>query len=65
MTLGDRLKQYRAQEIITQKKMADRCGVSVQTINSIESGTQEASLLTTAKIEKVIGKEEQNESINQ
>ena len=59
MTLQERILNYRAKERISQKEMAERCGVSYQTINSVENGTQEPSRLTQAKIELVIGKEEE------
>lgn len=57
MTMQERLKKYRYDNVISQRELADRCGVSLQTINSIENGTQEPSLLTVAKIEAVIGKD--------
>lgn len=57
-TLAERLKQYRYEHIMNQKELAEKCGVSKMTINSIENGLQEPSLLTLAKIEKVIGKQE-------
>lgn len=57
MTLQDRMIEYRAKERITQGQLADRCGVSYQTLNSIEQGKQEPSKVTKAKIELVIGKE--------
>lgn len=58
MELKDRMIQYRARERINQQELADRCGVSKQTIYSVESGLQEPSKVTFAKIELVIGKEE-------
>lgn len=57
MTLQDRMIEYRAKERISQKELANRCGVSYQTINSVENGTQDPSKVTTAKIELIIGKE--------
>jgi DNA-binding XRE family transcriptional regulator len=58
MTLQERMVQYRAKERISQTELAERCGVSYQTINSVENGTQDPSRVTTAKIELIIGKEE-------
>jgi len=58
MTLQDRMVEYRAKERISQKELASRCGVSVQTINSVENGSQDPSKRTVAMIELVIGKEE-------
>lgn len=57
-TLQERMLNYRAKERITQVEMANRVGVTVQTINAVENGNQEPSKITTAKIELVIGKEE-------
>lgn len=58
MTLAERMVEYRAKERISQTELGNRCGLSKQTINSIESETQEPSRVTIAKIELVIGKEE-------
>jgi len=58
MTLAERIAKYRSKELITQGEFAKRCGVSLQTIYSIEKGLQEPSLLTKAKIEKLIGEED-------
>jgi DNA-binding XRE family transcriptional regulator len=58
MTLQERMVEYRAKERISQTELADRCGVSYQTINSVENGTQEPSKVTQARIELIIGKEE-------
>lgn len=57
-TLKDRMIQYRAKERISQGELAERCGLSKQTICSIETETQEPSRVTVAKIELVIGKED-------
>lgn len=58
MSLQDRMIEYRARERISQTELAERCGVSYQTINSVENGTQDPSRITVAKIELVIGKED-------
>jgi len=58
MTLQERMVEYRAKERISQKELASRCGISVQTINSVENGLQKPSKRTAAMIELVIGKEE-------
>lgn len=58
MTLPERMIEYRAKERISQTELAKRVGVTLQTINSVENGTQTPSKLTIAKIELVIGKEE-------
>lgn len=59
MTLQERMVEYRAKERISQKELASRCGISVQTINSVENGLQEPSKRTAAMIELVIGKEKE------
>lgn len=59
MKLSERMVQYRAKEGISQTELAKRCRVSLQTINSVENETQTPSKLTIAKIELVIGKEEE------
>ena len=56
MTLQERMVEYRAKERISQSELAKRCGVSLQTINSVENGLQKPSAVTVAKIELVIGK---------
>lgn len=55
MTLAERMVQYRARERINQRELAERCGLSLQTINSIENETQTPSKITMVKIELVIG----------
>ena len=56
LDLIKRMIDYRAKENISQKALAERVGVTVQTINSIENGLQEPSKLTEAKIYLVINK---------
>ena len=56
-SLQERMIRYRARERINQQELANRCGLSKQTINSIENDTQEPSKVTRAKIELVVGKE--------
>lgn len=57
MTLQERMLDYRARERINQVEMAERCGLSKQTIYSIENGLQDPGKMTMIKIEQVIGKE--------
>lgn len=64
MALQERMIEYRAKERISQQELADRCGVSKQTINSIETGMQDPSRITLAKIELVIGKEQASATDN-
>lgn len=58
MTLQERMVEYRAKNRLTQTQLAEKCGVSYQTLNSVEQGRQEPNKVTRAKIELVIGKEE-------
>ena len=59
MTLQDRMIQYRAKMRISQKELAERCGVSYQTINRVENGAQDPSKVTQAKIELVLNEKEE------
>lgn len=61
MKIADRIVRYRAKERLNQQEFADRCGVSKQTIYSIENELQEPSKVTLAKIELVIGTENDKE----
>jgi len=54
MTLSEKMIQYRAKHRITQKELADRVGVSMQTICSVENEVQKPSKVTEAKIRLVI-----------
>lgn len=54
MTLAEKMIYYRARERITQTELARRCGVSLQTINSIEKGSQTPSKMTMLKILMVV-----------
>lgn len=58
MSLQKRMVEYRAKERITQTELAQRCGISVQTVCSVENGSQDPSRMTQAKIELVVGKED-------
>ncbi len=60
MTLQELMVLYRGKERITQKELAARCGVSLQTINSVENGLQHPSKLTEQKIRLVVGKEDKS-----
>lgn len=59
MSIQEDMLNYRARNRISQKELARRCGVSVQTINYIENGLQNPSKITKIKIYLVINKEEQ------
>lgn len=55
--LARRIIQYRATHNLSMRKLADKCGVSVQTIHNIERGLQTPSRLTIEKINIIIGGE--------
>lgn len=57
-TLQEEMILYRAKHNISQTELAERCGVTLQTINSIENGKQNPSKLTLAKIKNVVETEE-------
>jgi len=61
MELAERMVRYRAKHRMSQRQLADECGLSLQTVNSIENGIQSPSRVTKAKIELVIGKEENHD----
>ena len=54
--IREEMVKYRERENISMKEMAERCKVSLQTIYSIENGTQEPSRLTREKIRLVLDK---------
>lgn len=57
--LIDKMILYRAKERISQSELAKRCGVTLQTIYSIEKGIQKPSRVTEAKIRLVVEKQEE------
>lgn len=57
MTLGKRLIRFRAENNLSQQKLADMCKISKQTLFMIEKYEISISPLTREKIELVIGKE--------
>lgn len=57
--LSNKMIEYRAKERISQKELAKRVGVTLQTINSIENGLQEPSKVTRVKIDLVINRKEE------
>jgi len=55
MSLSQEMIKYRAKERISQSELAKRCGISLQTVNSIETEQQSPSKVTVEKIRLVIG----------
>lgn len=60
MTLSEKMVRYRAIKRISQEELARRCGVSLQTINSIENEIQTPSRVTRTKILLVVDEEEKD-----
>ena len=60
MTLAEKMVRYRAIKRISQEELARRCGVSLQTINSIENEIQTPSRVTRTKILLVVDEEEKD-----
>lgn len=52
MKLRNRLRVLRAEKEISQKELADEIGVSRQTVNSIEKGKFNPSVITALKMAK-------------
>ncbi len=61
MKLEEAMIRYRAINNISQTELANRCHLTPQTINSLESGQQTPTRLTREKILLVIGREEVDE----
>lgn len=53
--LSDDMVLYRAKNRLSQTELAKLCGLSTQTVNSIETDQQKPSRVTEAKIKLVIG----------
>lgn len=64
MTLAEKMINFRAVNRISQKKLAEMCGISLQTVNYVESGKQAPSRVTEAKIRMIVGKEEEDGAVN-
>ena len=54
MSLADDMLRYRAKNNVSQEKLAEMCGCSKMTINSIENGNTAITKLTETKIRLVI-----------
>lgn len=60
-TLQEKMLAYRARERISQTELARRCGLTLQTINSIENGKQNPSKTTLIRIMDVVGQQKEQE----
>mgnify|MGYP002623724043 CR=1 FL=1 len=59
MRLGEAILRYRAENRMSMKDFAEKCGVSAQTIYNIETVGQKPSKVTAIKIKMVLGDEYQ------
>ena len=64
MSLAQEMVRYRAKMRMSQGALAQKCGVSLQTINSVENETQSPSKVTEAKIRLVIESEVNEDADN-
>ena len=52
--LGEKMVVFRARNRLSQAHLAKMCGISLQTVNSVENGTQTPSKVTEAKIRLIV-----------
>ena len=52
-----KIRQYRLENGFTQQELADRAGVTRQTINALENARYNPSLLLAYRITKILGQE--------
>ena len=55
--MKNRIRVKRAEKRITQQELAEKCGVSRQTINAIEAGKFIPSTVLALKIARTFGKQ--------
>lgn len=55
MDVGKKIKYYRKQQGYTQKKLAEKCGLAVGTIQQYELGKREPRMVMLQKIALVLG----------
>lgn len=55
MTIGEYIKEKRLDVGLMQKELAEKCKVTVQTINFIEKGKTKPSIVTMRKIAEALG----------
>ena len=59
LKLSEEMIMYRAKNNLSQSELSKMCGVNVMTINHIERGIQQPTLLTETKIRLVINEQEE------
>lgn len=52
---GEKIKQLRIKNKLSQKELAKKCGISYSNLNKIENGKVEPSIETLLKLSKVLG----------
>ena len=57
---GNRLKERRAELGLTQAELAERCGVTRKTINTVENGVFIPSTLLALKLSKALSEPVEN-----
>lgn len=63
MTIGERIKQYRKDHLLTLRKAAKLFGVSQSEITRLESQKNQPHFITVAKWEKLLDEAEKKEGI--
>jgi transcriptional regulator with XRE-family HTH domain len=53
--IGDRLKDLRIDQALTQRELADRAGIGVNTVNRIELNETEPHMSTVRKLAQALG----------
>ena len=64
MTLEEKIIRYRAKHRLSQKQMADLCGITLQTLCNVENGIQTPGKITVTKIQLVLEEDEKNEIVD-
>ena len=59
MEIKDRILEYRIKHRISQRQFAERAGIALQTVSSIERGEQKPQAVTRGKIETVLREREE------
>lgn len=53
--IGEKIKELRTKEKLSQRELASMCGISYSNLNIIENGKVEPSMETLIKLSKVLG----------
>ena len=57
MHIGDRLKDLRIEQALTQRELAERASIGVNTVNRIELNETEPHMSTVRKLAQALGVE--------